>query len=128
MRCYLGLEYVSHQLYLKMMDSRTPEQPLIATITYCLSETGRERSIKQGGSGAYHQNVSGPILPEDLAIFDRTPDGEITLVFNVVEFHGLQPFSNVLKYVRERHRRRSAIKALMEAEGIAQSAFGDQKE
>ena len=34
---------------------------LIATITYCLSETGRERALNMGGSGAYHQNVSGPI-------------------------------------------------------------------
>ena len=48
---------------------------LIATITYCLSEEGRERVVKMGGSGAYHRNVSGPVASVDARLFEVGPDG-----------------------------------------------------
>jgi hypothetical protein len=89
---------------------------LIATITYCLSETGRERSVKAGGSGAYHQNVSGPIVPEDVRLFQMTQDGYVSAVFNVMEFDEPQAFGTLLAHLRARHRRLSTIRALLEAE------------
>jgi hypothetical protein len=96
---------------------------LTATITYCLSETGRERSVKSGGSGAYHRNVSGPIGPEEVRLFKVSPDGYISLVFNVMEFDKPQTFSTLLTHLRKRHRRLSSIKVLMEAEALAQEVF-----
>ena len=99
------------------------DPPLIATITYCLSETGCERSVKAGGSDAYFRNVSGPIAPEDLRIFTVTADGYISVVFNVMEFDEAQPFGVLLEHLRERRRRLSAIGALMAAEALAQAAF-----
>jgi hypothetical protein len=97
--------------------------PLIATITYCLSETGCERSVKAGGSGTYHQNFSGPIAPEDVKLFEVTRDGSLSAVFNVMEFDEPQPFSLLLAHLRERRRRLTAIRALMEAEALARAAF-----
>ena len=99
------------------------DRPLIATITYCLSKTGRERLVKAGGSGAYHRNVMGPIAPEDVGIFSVSSDGYLSVVFSVMEFNELQAFSTLLSHLRERHHRLSAIKALMEAEAVAQEAF-----
>ena len=95
--------------------------PLIATITYCLSETGRERSVEAGGSGAYHQNVSGPIAPADARLFQMTSDGYVSAVFNVMEFDGLQPFETLLAHLRARHHRLSAIRVALEAETTARS-------
>ena len=99
------------------------DQPLIATITYCLSKTGRERLVKAGGSGAYHRNVSGLIAPEDVRIFHVAPDGHISAVFHVMEFDEPQSFGTLLAHLRERYRRLAAIKTLMEAEAVAQEAF-----
>ena len=99
------------------------DRPLIATITYCLSETGRERSVKTGGSGAYHRNVAGPIAPDDVRIFSVSSDGHLSAVFNVMEFNEPQAFSTLLTYLRERRRRLSTIRALIEAEATAQEAF-----
>ena len=92
---------------------------LIATITYCLSETGRERSVKAGGSGAYHQNVSGPIASVDARLFQVTTDGYVSAVFNVMEFDGPQSFETVLAHLRVRHHRLSAIRIALEAETTA---------
>ena len=44
--------------------------PLVAVITYCLSETGRKASRQTGGSGSYHQNVSGVIASSELPLFN----------------------------------------------------------
>ena len=99
------------------------QSPLIATITYCLSETGRERSVKAGGSGAYHRNVSGPIPPEDVRLFAVTQDGYVSAVFNVMEFHEPQTFETLLAHLRVRHRRLSMIRALIEAEATAHATF-----
>ena len=95
--------------------------PLIATITYCLSETGREQSVKAGGSGAYHQNVSGPIAPADARLFHVTDAGHVSAVFNVMEFDGPQPFATLLAHLRARHHRLSAIRVALEAETTARS-------
>lgn len=97
--------------------------PLTATITYCLSETARERSVKSGGSGAYHRNVSGAIAPEEGNLFNVSPDGYISAVFNVMEFDKPQTFNALLTHLRKRHRRLSTIRILMEAEAVAQEAF-----
>lgn len=94
---------------------------LIATITYCLSETGRERSVKAGGSGAYHQNVSGPIAPADARLFQVTSDGYVSAVFNVMEFDEPQPFETLLMQLRARHHRLSAIRLALEAETTARN-------
>ena len=94
---------------------------MTATITYCLSETGRERSVKAGGSGAYHQNVSGPIASLDARLFQMTSDGYISAVFNVMEFDGPQSFETLLAHLRARHHRLSAIRVALEAETIARS-------
>ena len=88
---------------------------LTATITYCLSETGRERSVKAGGSGVYHQNVSGPIAPADDRLFQVTPGGDISVVFNVIEFDEPQSFEGLLMQLRARHHRLSAIRLALEA-------------
>jgi hypothetical protein len=104
-------------------DSIAPR--LIATITYCLSDTGRGKSVTLGGSGAYHQNACGPIVPEDLPLFNVTSEGDISAVFNLIEFHSLQTFPTLLTLLRERYRRLSLIRSLIEAETIAQAAFGD---
>lgn len=97
--------------------------PRTATITYCLSDTARERSVKSGGSGAYHRNVSGPIAPDEVKLFNVSPDGYISVVFNVMEFDTPQTFNKLLTRLRERHRRLSSIRVLMEAEAVAQEAF-----
>ena len=95
--------------------------PLMVTITYCLSETGRERSVKAGGSGSYHQNVSGPIASADARLFQMTSDGYVSAVFNVMEFDGPQPFATLLAHLRARHYRLSAIRVALEAETTARS-------
>jgi hypothetical protein len=97
---------------------------LIATITYCLSETGRSADIKAGGSGSYYQNVSGLIAPCELTLFTTSPGGMISVVFTQMEFNGPQAFGDLLAHLRERKERFSLIKTLMEAEAIAESAFG----
>jgi hypothetical protein len=89
---------------------------LIATITYCLSKTGRERLVKAGGSGAYHQNVSGPIAAADARLFWVTDDGHASAVFNVIEFSEPQSFEALLAQLRARHHRLSAIRLALEAE------------
>jgi hypothetical protein len=94
---------------------------LIATITYCLSETGRERSVKVGGSGAYHQNVSGAIAPVDDRLFQVTPGGDISAIFNVIEFDEPQSFETLLMQLRARHHRLSAIRFALEAETTARN-------
>ena len=94
---------------------------LIATITYCLSETGCERSVKTGGSGAYHQNVSGPIAPADARLFQVTPGGDVSAVFNVMEFDEPQSFETLLTHLRARHHRLSAIRLALEAETTARN-------
>ena len=88
---------------------------MIATITYCLSETGRERAVKAGGSGAYHRNVSGPIAAADARLFQVTDDGDASAVFNVMEFDEPQSFETLLTYLRARHHRLSAIRIALEA-------------
>lgn len=109
------------------MHANSIEPRLIATITYCLSETGREKSVNLGGSGAYHQNAWGQITPEDLPFFSVTSNGDISAVFNVMEFNSLQTFPALLALLRERHRRLFTIRSLIEAETIAQTAFGDER-
>ena len=94
---------------------------LIATITYCLSETGRERSVKAGGSGAYHQNVSGPIAPADARLFQMSSDGYVSVIFNVMEFDEPQLFATLLAHLRARHHRLSAIRVALEAETTARN-------
>jgi hypothetical protein len=93
---------------------------LIATITYCLSETGRERSVKAGGSGAYHRNVSGPVSPADARFFQVMPDGYVSAVFHVMEFDAPQSFETLLTHLRARHHRLSAIRIALES-GAASS-------
>ena len=97
--------------------------PLVATITYCLNATGRKACIKAGGSGSYHQNVSGVIARYDLPLFNCSLGGVISVVFNQVEFDGPQDFGTLLVSLRERRERLSIIKTLIEAESIAESAF-----
>jgi len=97
------------------------EASLIATITYCLSETGRERSVKAGGSGAYHQNVSGPIAAVDARLFPVTLGGDVSAVFNVMEFDEPQFFETLLMQLRARHHRLSAIRLALEAETTARN-------
>lgn len=92
---------------------------MIATITYCLSETGRERLVKAGGSGAYHQNASGPIAPADARLFPVTTGGDVSAVFNVIEFTEPQSFETLLMQLRARHHRLSAIRLALEAETTA---------
>ncbi len=94
---------------------------MIATITYCLSEEGRERAVEAGGSGAYHRNVSGPIAPADARLFQVTDDGYLSAVFNVTEFDEPQPFETLLMQLRARHHRLSAIRLALEAESTARS-------
>jgi hypothetical protein len=94
---------------------------LIATITYCLSETGRERSVKAGGSGAYHRNVSGPIAAADARLFQVTPGGDVSAVFNVIEFDEPKSFEGLLMQFRARHHRLSAIRLALEAETTARN-------
>jgi hypothetical protein len=88
---------------------------MIATITYCLSEEGRERTVEAGGSGAYHRNVSGPIAPADARLFQVTDDGYLSAVFHVMEFDAPQSFETLLTYLRARHHRLSAIRIALEA-------------
>ncbi len=88
---------------------------LIATITYCLSEEGRERAVKAGGSGAYHRNVSGPIESVDARLFQMSQDGYASAVFNVMEFDAPQSFETLLAHLRARHHRLSAIRIALEA-------------
>ena len=95
--------------------------PLIATITYCVSKTGRERSVKAGGSGAYHQNASGPIAPADAGLFHVTEAEYVSAVFSVMEFNEPQPFETLLTHLRARHHRLSAIRIALEAETTARS-------
>ena len=97
--------------------------PLLATITYCLGESGRKASLKAWGSGAYHQNVSGIIVPDELPLFSCSPDGTISVVFNQMEFDEPQTFTDILQYLKERRERFLKIKVLMEAEAIAETAF-----
>ena len=97
--------------------------PLVATITYCLNETGRKVCLKKGGSGSYHQNVSGVITHSDLPLFNCSLGGIISVVFNQVEFDAPQDFAKLLASLRERRERLSVIKTLIEAEAIAESAF-----
>jgi hypothetical protein len=97
--------------------------PAVAIITYCLSETGRRVSLRRGGSASYHQNIAGPIKPEDIRLFHCTPEGVLSVVVNQIEFDGPQNFIDLLVYVRERRQRLSTIRTLMEAEAIAAIAF-----
>jgi hypothetical protein len=92
---------------------------MIATITYCLSEAGRERSVKAGGSGAHHRNVSGPIAAADARLFRVTPGGDVSAVFNVIEFDEPQSFETLLMQLCARHHRLSAIRLALEAETAA---------
>ena len=92
----------------------------MATITYCLSEEGRERTVKAGVSGAYHRNVSGPIAPADARLFQVTDDGYLSAVFNVMEFDAPQSFETLLAHLRARHHRLSAIRIALES-GAASS-------
>jgi len=94
---------------------------VIATITYCLSEAGREGSVKTGGSGAYHRNVSGPVSPADARLFRVTDDGYVSAVFNVMDFDEPQSFETLLMQLRARHHRLSAIRLALEAESTAGS-------
>ena len=94
---------------------------MIATITYCLSETGRERALKMGESGAYYRNVSGPIAPMDARLFQVTDDGHVSAVFNVIEFDEPQSFETLLMQLRARHHRLSAIRLALEAETAARN-------
>ena len=94
---------------------------MIATITYCLSETGRERLVKAGGYGVYHQNVSGPIAAADDRLFQVTPGGDVSAVFNVIEFDEPQSFETLLMQLRARHHRLSAIRLALEAETTARN-------
>ncbi|TAL09357.1 MAG: hypothetical protein EPO02_10415 [Nitrospirae bacterium] len=87
---------------------------MIATITYCLSETGRERSVEAGGPGAYHQNVSGRIAAADERLFQATDAGCASAVFNVMEFDWPQSFETLLAHLRARHHRLSAIRLALE--------------
>ena len=79
-----------------------------------MSETGRERSVKVGGSGSYHQNAFGPIVPADARLFQMSSDGYVSAVFNVMEFDGPQPFAALLAHLRARHHRLSAIRIALE--------------
>ena len=103
--------------------SQSERGPLIATITYCLSEAGRKASVTSGGSGAYHQNVSGLITPDEERLFHRNPEGVVSVVFNQMEFDEPQRFEDLLETLRERQTRLDTIKALIEAEAIADDAF-----
>jgi len=86
-----------------------------------LSEAGRERLVKAGGSGAYHRNVSGPIAPADARLFQVTDDGHVSAVFNVMEFDVPQSFETLLTHLRARHHRLSAIRIALEAGTTARS-------
>jgi hypothetical protein len=88
---------------------------MIATITYCLSETGRERVLQMGGSGSYHRNASGPIASADARLFQANDDGYVSAVFNVMEFDTPQSFETLLAHLRARHHRLSAIRLALEA-------------
>ena len=99
-------------------------RPIVAIITYCVSEAGRKASAKACGSGSYLQNVSGVIDFFDLPLFDCADDGVISIVFNQVEFNGPQDFASLLGHLRKRRERFSAIRTLIEAEVIAEGAFG----
>jgi len=103
---------------------RVDEPMIVAIITYCLSETGRKASAETGGSGSYHQNVSGVIDFSDVPLFDCADDGVISIVFNQEEFNGPQDFASLLGHLRKRRERLSAIRTLIEAEAIAERAFG----
>lgn len=94
---------------------------MIATITYCLSETERERSVKAGGSGAYHRNAFGPIAAADARLFQVTDDGYVSAVFNVIEFDEPQSFEVLLMQLRARHHRLSAIRLALEAATAARN-------
>jgi hypothetical protein len=94
---------------------------MIATITYCLSEAGRERAAKEGGSGAYHRNVSGSIAPADARLFQVSDDGYASTIFNVMEFDEPQSFETLLMHLRARHHRLSAIRLALEAETTARN-------
>jgi hypothetical protein len=94
---------------------------LMATITYCLSEKGRDRVVKAGGSGSYHQNVSGPIAAADARLFQVTPGGDASAVFNVIEFDEPQSFEALLAQLRARRHRLSAIRLALEAETTARN-------
>jgi len=97
---------------------------IVAIITYCLSEAGRKASAETGGSGSYHQNISGVIDFSDLPLFDCADNGVISIVFNQVEFNSPQNFASLLGHLRKRRERLSAIRTLIEAEAIAERAFG----
>ena len=97
--------------------------PLVATITYCLNATGRKVCMKGGGSGSYHQNISGVIARCDLPLFNYSLGGVISVVLNQMEFDGPQDFAKLLASLRKRRERLSVIKTLIEAEAIADSAF-----
>jgi hypothetical protein len=86
-----------------------------------LSEEGRKWAVKVGESGAYHRNVSGPIAPADARLFQATPDGDGSAVFNVMEFDAPQSFETLLAHLRARHHRLSAIRIALEAESTARS-------
>ena len=66
-------------------------------------------------------NVS---IVSDLPLFDCADDGVISIVFNQVEFNGPQDFASLLGHLRKRRERFSAIRTLIEAEVIAEGAFG----
>jgi len=89
---------------------------MLATITYCLSEEGRDRLVKAGESGAYHRNVSGEIAPADARLFQIADDGYVSAVFNVMEFDAPQTFETMLAHLRARHHRLSAIRIALEAQ------------
>jgi hypothetical protein len=109
------------------MVSRFEQQTFAATVTYCLSEVGRKLSLKVSGSGSYHQNVSGLITPDDLGLFQRHPNGLVSVVFNQIEFDKPQRFEALLKLLRKRQGRLCNIRVLIEAEAVADRAFGGSR-
>jgi hypothetical protein len=105
------------------MKSQSSQAPRTAIITYCLSEAGRKAAMEVGGSGAYHQNVWGPITLNEQQLFDHSSDGVMSVVFNQVEFDEPQNFEALLTLLRARQARLYEIKALIEAEAIADQLF-----
>jgi hypothetical protein len=105
------------------MKSQSGQAPATAIITYCLSETGRKAARKLGGSGAYHQNVSGPITLTEQQLFQRSAEGVMSVVFNQVEFDQPQSFEALLTLLQARQARLHEIKALIEAEAMADHLF-----
>ena len=105
------------------MKSQSSQALWTAIITYCLSEAGRKAARQLGGSGAYHQNVSGTITLNERQLFQCSSEGMMTVVFNQVEFDRPQTFEALLSLLRSRQSRLYEIKALIEAEAFADYLF-----